>query len=161
MIKKVVAIFVCMLLFATILSVTVSANHRPDPPVITGPSAGSIDTRYDYQITVTDPDEDYLTRMEVDFGDGTTEYCGTCGTKWESGTIVYVYHTWQDPGTYEVTARVKDLHHAWSNWSDPQIITLPKVKPVIHPLLLQFLERFFEHFPLITRLLNQGIGLLR
>lgn len=154
MTQKIVAIFVYMLVFTTMVSVTVSANNPPDPPIITGPTSGTIDTRYDYQITVTDPDEDVLVRMEVDFGDGTTEYCGTCGTKWESGTIIPVSHTWKEPGTYDVTARVKDVHHAWSNWSDPQIVTLPKAKSVIHPLLLQFLESLLEPFPVLARLLN-------
>lgn len=134
--KKILVFFTCMLMILTSISILTSANkinigtnnynNPPNPPEVTGPINGKIDQNYIYYITVTDPDEDLLLRIEIDFGDGITEVCGGCTTRpWQSGEIVTVDHQWSKTGTFAVSARVQDEHGAWSDWSEPLSVTMP------------------------------------
>jgi len=137
--KKILVFFTVMLMIFTSMSFFVSANeikigktsfnNPPNPPELTGPVNGKIDQNYIYYITVSDPDEDLLLRIEIDFGDGITEICGGCTTRpWQSGEIVTVDHRWSKTDTYAVSARVQDEHGAWSDWSEPLSVTMPKFK---------------------------------
>ena len=71
-------------------------NNAPNPPSISGPTSGKIDTTYDYEVTVTDPDEDDgLLRLELDFGDGIiAEDCG-CSRVWQNGEVIDMSHRWK------------------------------------------------------------------
>ena len=102
-------------------------NTPPNPPDITGPNSGRIGTSYLYKVIVTDPDEnDELLKLEMDFGDGTiTETCG-CSKLWENGEILNISHQWKKPGNYQITARVMDVNGAWSEWSEPLTVSLPR-----------------------------------
>ena len=106
-------------------------NNPPNPPEIDGPVMGKIKETYNYNITVTDPDEDdYLLKLEVDFGDGIVqEDCG-CGRPWENGKTIEMWHSWKKEGRYEIKARVADVNNYWSNWSEPYVINMPKTKSV-------------------------------
>jgi len=169
--KKVITILMCMLLFSTILTVAATAgqktinkekmgnipiltnnNNPPNPPEITGPASGQIDVMYTYYFTVTDPDEDLLEKMEIQWGDGELEeVCAGCtGPRWENGTVKEVQHKWKKAENYNISARVMDVYGEWSEWADPYSITMPKNRHITSPLLI----RFFEYFPLLSRLLN-------
>jgi len=101
-------------------------NNPPDPPKITGPTAGKKAVSYTYNFTITDPDDDLLFNLEIDWGDGTeTMDCG-CGKSWQSGTVVSITHRWKRSQTYLITARVSDAYGMYSNWSDPFILSIPK-----------------------------------
>lgn len=103
-----------------------SNNNPPDPPNITGPTSGKKAISYTYNFTITDPDDDLLFNLEIDWGDGTeTLDCG-CGKSWQSGTVVTVSHGWKKPQTYDITARVSDSYGIYSNWSDPYSMSIPK-----------------------------------
>ena len=103
-----------------------SNNNPPNPPNITGPTSGKKAVSYTYNFTITDPDDDLLFNLEIDWGDGTeTLDCG-CGKSWQSGTVVTVSHRWKKPQTYVITARVSDSYGIYSNWSDPHSMSIPK-----------------------------------
>jgi hypothetical protein len=92
-------------------------NDPPNPPYIEGPTSGETRTIYLFNITVTDPDENSLTLLEVDFGDGSELFqeCG-CNGPWPSGKIIKVEHQWKKQGTFIIKARVQDGYGLWSDW---------------------------------------------
>jgi hypothetical protein len=150
--KKIVLIFVCMLMFLTSMTLIVNANTisstinntPPDPPVITGPTSGKIKEYYIYGVTVTDPDDNLLIKLEINFGDGITEICGGCTTRpWVSGETIEVEHRWTKSGSYDINARVQDEIGEWSEWSEPFSVSMPKVKTNI----ISLFQRLFSLLP--------------
>lgn len=129
-------------------------NNPPNPPTINGPTSGKIGETYLYNVTITDPDEDLMFNLEVDFGDGIVhEDCG-CGQSWQNGTVVEVSHKWQKTGSYGITARVQDAYGEWSEWSDPLPVNMPKVKKPADILLMHFLEMLTKLFPRLEYMLD-------
>jgi len=125
-------------------------NDPPDPPVITGPASGKINTVTEYHFTVTDPNDDLLEKLEIDWGDGEIEeVCGGCtGPRWPSGSTQDVKHTWKNSGDYSIKARVMDVYGEWSEWSDPISVSMPKYRyrSFIQSFLQEFLQNFFQFF---------------
>lgn len=121
--------------------VSTQDNHPPFPPLIEGPNQGKIRTLYQYNITVDDPDEDFLLKMEIDFGEGkiiTIQEKG-CGCKkpwWKPNTTIYVYHKWKKPGKYVIKARVMDVFGQWSNWSTLQVNMERKITKTIQKTII-------------------------
>ena len=157
--KKLIGIFVCMLLLIPILSTTVVAddNNPPNPPKIEGPTSGKIGETYTYEITLTDPDQDdIMFNLEVDFGDEIIDYDCGCGKSWQSGTVLAVSHKWKNTGSYGITARVEDASGEWSEWSDPLtvIVTMPRNRAVNNPIL-----NFLEQYPILYQLLQRFLKL--
>ena len=157
--KKILGIFVCMLLLIPVVSITVVAddNNPPNPPKIEGPITGKIGEYYTYEITLTDPDQDdVMFSLEVDFGDEITFYDCGCGKSWQNGTVIAVSHKWKNTGNYGITARVEDASGEWSEWSDPLIVivTMPRNRAVNTPFL-----DFLQNHPLIYQLLQRLLNL--
>ena len=125
-------------------------NTPPNPPEIEGPTSGIIEEIYTYYVTVTDSDfDDYLSRLEVDFGDGViVEDCG-CNRPWENGEIIIVEHSWKRVGDYDITARVSDVHNEWSEWSEPMPVTMPRNKMIQNSLI----SRLLQLFPILQKVL--------
>jgi hypothetical protein len=81
--------------------------------------------------TLTDPDEDNLIRLEVDFGDEVLfETCG-CDKIWYNGITVEITHKWVEKGTFNITARVQDEKGLWSEWSEPIYVIMPYINNFI------------------------------
>jgi hypothetical protein len=154
--KKLVSVFILFL--TTFLSYTVNAyeNNPPNPPIIAGPSSGRIDVTYTYQITVSDPEEDTLWQLEVDFGNEIiTEICAGCrDNPWNSGETVKITHKWTKSGIYMVKARVMDEYGLWSEWSDPLSVSMPKTKLLDLLFFRLFLEKQSFIFILQTLILH-------
>ena len=96
---------------------TNTAPKQPNPP--SGPDMGWIDTSYEFNFSVTDPEGDDI-KYEIDWGNGTstlTEY-------YSSGTLVTSYHQWADEGTYDIKVRAQDEHGLWSNWSSEKVFNI-------------------------------------
>ncbi len=122
--------------------VALNDNNPPSPPTIEGPTSGIASTFYVYNITVVDPDDDFMDTMEVDFGDETiTVYeCGCTQPRWSSGDIIQVTHNWKSSGTYTVRARVADVNGLWGDWGTLEV-TMPLVnQPPLITLLTQIME---------------------
>ena len=125
-------------------------NDPPNPPEITGPTSGNTDTATEFHFTVTDPNDDLLEKLEIDWGDGEIEeVCAGCtGPRWPSGTTKDVDHTWKDSGDYNIKARVMDVYGEWSEWSDPFSTTMPRYRSRIFTFsfLQDFLQKIFQFF---------------
>jgi len=125
-------------------------NNPPNKPSISGEAQGKPGKPYTYVFTATDPDQDNLSYF-VDWGDNTSE-------QWNgphaSGAEVSITHTWTVKGTYNIKAKVKDVHDAESDWGTLEI-KIPTNQFVPHSLLLQFLHRILERFPILERLFIQ------
>jgi hypothetical protein len=145
--KKVTIFLMCFLFLGTGLILTGSAyndNVAPNPPTITGPTSGRIRETYTYTVLLTSPDPDEIMfNLEVDFGEGSLYYNCGCGRSWRNGTMLNISYRWTDRGNYKVAARVQDGSGAWSEWSDPLVVSMPKNK-VIHtqfPWLFEIYSR--------------------
>jgi len=102
-----------------------SPPNIPDQP--SGPSSGYISTSYTYSTSTTDPDGDNLYYL-FDWGDGSyTNWMGP----YSSGTIISASHSWDEPGTYYVKAKAKDINGAESNWSVSRIVIILNHPPNI------------------------------
>ena len=133
-------------------------NNPPNPPAITGLTSGQIWKIYTYTITVTDPDQDHLASLEVNFGDGTfiQDNCG-CENPWESGETIQVSHKWTKSGDYTIQARVMDNRGAWSDWGYMEVV-MPKTyanplkekailwKPLLSTVLSFYLKKESQVF---------------
>ena len=122
-------------------------NNPPDPPVIAGPTSGSINVEYTYNITLNDPDGDQMKKLEVDFGDENISLyeCGCTDPPWLSGTTIYISHKWKESGNYAVKARVMDIYWEWSDWS-----TLEVSMPKTYHGIWSFMEKINGWFTSIT-----------
>jgi len=136
----------------TVSGLTFFDNTTPNPPEINGPMNGKAGTFYDYTFTLTDPDEDdTLTILEVDFGntvEGSIKR--TCEQPWVSGTEITITHQWEEQGNYSIIARVLDVNDDWSEWSDPFLVSMPKIKSLQSPF-----QNFLENHPYLLILLQQ------
>ena len=163
--KKILILSICTLLFLTsipfsvnanIPSITSNDNNPPDPPVITGPSSGTVKETYTYSVTVSDPDEaDLILNIQINFGDKIIE-CGGCDGlgPWQSGDVQVFEHSWSRIGTFDITGRAQDEHGAWSDWSDPLPITMPYTYNPIRQFYELLLEQFPNAFPILQHLLG-------
>ena len=115
-------------------------NLPPETPEIDGPKTGTIGIEYNYEFTTIDPDDDYLYIM-VDWDDGTpVDWDGPYGP----GNLVTLSHTWDEKGSYQIQAKLKDPAGEESDWGSISVF-IPKNKAVYNLLL----SRFINHFPLI------------
>ena len=93
--------------------------NKPSPPE--GPTEGKVKETLYFNTVTTDPDGDPLEYL-IDWGDGTnTGWVGPIA----SGTPFETFHAWEQPGTYEVKAKARDIpYHQESDWSEPLIVTI-------------------------------------
>jgi len=128
---KIIGLFICMLFIATAIPAVKAENHPPYPPMITGPAQGKVGITYDYTIATMDPDGDNVSYW-VEWGDGTHD--GWIGPV-PSGEHIMVNHTWDERGSYLITAKAKDINQAESNFSTPleMNVTGPQLDITIRP----------------------------
>ncbi|VVB60489.1 Uncharacterised protein [uncultured archaeon] len=133
------------------LSVEITPNRPPDPPIITGPVEGKTGRVTYYNFTSIDLDTDQIFYF-VEWGDSTnSSWIGP----YPSGALITESHAWTAKGEYVIKAKAKDIHESESNWSDPLPITMPYI---YKPPLLQFLELLFQRVPNAFPILRQLLG---
>ncbi|MFA5102891.1 MAG: PKD domain-containing protein [Candidatus Thermoplasmatota archaeon] len=125
--------------------VTVIPNDPPTIPTITGPRFGRTKTPSAYALTATDPDGNQVFYV-IDWGDHINrEPLGP----YSSGVEVPVNHSWNTPGTFQITVTAKDTHNVQGNTAsflvrmtdlyllDPSFIAYFEVTPhfLLYPLL--------------------------
>jgi hypothetical protein len=99
-------------------------NKPPNPPTISGPHYGKINTTYTFSLgAITDPDGDQL-YCQWAWGDGNTS--GWIGP-YNSGQPVSASHAWSKPGNYTIKVKLKDIYGAESE-SAPFSITIVQPK---------------------------------
>ena len=120
-------------------------NAPPLAPTITGPSMGSPGAEYDFTFETTDPNDDDIAEYIVNWGDGPDE---TITGPFASGETVPASHTWSTKGIYTVKVKAKDTQGAEGPWGTHKV-NMPRGRVSI---LLQFLERLLERFPILERI---------
>ncbi len=94
------------------------SNQPPNEPTIIGPTEGEPGVEYEYTFNATDPDTEDVYYF-IDWGDD--NYSGWIGP-YPSGEDIIVNHTWDEMGTYNLSAKAKDVYDDEGNWSDPLIV---------------------------------------
>ena len=161
--RKIISMFLCILLIGTILPYaaiatkidtennTINNNSPPDAPTITAPEQVKGGRAFNVKVVTTDPEgDDVYYRFEING----------------------VYHNWngpflsgkeQDkkmsvivpPGTYTLGAQAKDIYDAESEWS---YLEISVSKSNNRAITWQFLN-FLENHPLIYQLLQRLLKL--
>ena len=120
-------------------------NQPPYPPTIDGTKCGKVGVEYEYNFSLSDPDDDSM-YLRVDWGNGTP---GPWIGPFASGTTIRLNHTWNQQGTFTIRAHAKDIYNAESDWATLDV-NMPKYMMLYKPLLLRLLEQF----PLLEKLLS-------
>jgi parallel beta-helix repeat protein len=121
-------------------------NTSPEKPSIPiGSTSGNVGVEYSYSTMAIDSDEDQLFYL-YDWGNGQTSF-------WygpvDSGEECSATNIWFDQGTFQVRVKTQDVHGAESDWSDPLVVSMPKFKKPMFPMLQCFFERMQERFPFL------------
>jgi len=122
--KKIIGIFVCMLIITTGFSFDVLAQqnnppNKPDTP--SGAVSGKAWVSYVYSSSTTDSDGDQIYYL-FDWGDGNNS--GWIGP-YDSGDKCQESHVWVTPGSsYMIKVKAKDTSGAESPWSDSLIVEI-------------------------------------
>jgi len=120
----------------------------PGAPTITGPTTGTAGTSYDYKFSAVDPDDDDV-KYYITWDDGNTDNTGF----FTSGEIVTIPHTWNDQGTYVITAYAEDTKGLKGPESELSVI-MPREKSLQTHLFLRFLQNHQNLFPILRQLLG-------
>lgn len=125
-------------------------NQPPNAPSIDGETSGKAGKEYEYTFNAIDPDGDNI-KYFIDWGDDNTEWTDFHA----SGTDVKVKHTWSEKGTYNITAKAKDIYGAEGPEATLEV-TMPKNKAFNFnfDLLSWLFERFPNMFPILRHMLG-------
>jgi hypothetical protein len=119
--------------------------YKPNKPM--GESNGKTGKTYYYTTSTMDPDGDEIYYL-FDWGDGTeSEWQGP----FTSGKECNISHVWNEDGNYEIKVKARDTYEKESQWSDPLIISMPKIKS------LKIFDFFIEYFPMLIKFFFQFI----
>ena len=144
--KKIVSIYLCMLLITPFIVMTASANEPPSTPIIEGETEGRAGVEQEYTFVSTDPDGDDIF-YEIEWGCGETN-----STDYHpSGETASFSHAYSE-GTYTIRVRAIDINQSESNWGTLEI-TMPKIK-VVNLFFLRFLDQYPNLFLLLQKILG-------
>lgn len=127
--------------------------RNDNPPVvdIDGPIKVKKGKEVTYTFTTSDTDEDVFWLM-INWGDGcpTIDWTGP----YNYGELVKFNHTFEQKGTYNITAKAKDPYNE-SDWGSLEI-QVPKSKVVNFNfnILEWFFEKFLKAFPILRQILG-------
>jgi hypothetical protein len=131
---------------------TYYTNFKPELSNISGPMSGRPRIEYNYTFDAFDPDGDDI-KYFIDWGDTTSEWTDFNA----SGTNLTLKHTWSKKGTYNLTAKAKDVC-GFEGPVGTLTVTIPKNKASSSNYIL--MDWFFERFPLLEVFLR-AMNLLR
>ena len=126
----------------------VVSNDPPGDPTVDGPSGGSPNKNFDFDLTSTDPDG-HQVQFIINWGDGTADE--TTGFT-PSGTPLTASHMWAEKGSYVITVKAIDELGAESGTTTHDIV-IPRSKTV-NNVVLRILERYLSMFPILSQLLG-------
>jgi len=128
----------------TITKIVRVGNLPPTTPIITGPISGKPEKEYEYNFSISDPDNDSLW-IHIDWEHGTP-------SKWSgpfpSGSIVRYNYSWRKKGTYTIRAQTMDSNGLLSPWGTLEI-TIPRTRAFTDCYTL-----FLDRFPILAKLFS-------
>lgn len=149
--KKIMIICMGILLAIPFLSTTVTANEPPATPTINGSTIGKSGASNNYTFRSVDPDNDNVYYM-VSWG------CCESGPDYhmygpfESGNETTIVKTYNEAGTYVISAYAMDVYMAKSE-TGVLAVSMVENRIFIFPFL-RFLENHPRMFPLLQGLLK-------
>jgi hypothetical protein len=131
-------------------TITIIANQAPENPIIKGPTKIRPQKEYLFTISTTDPD-DHDIYLSIDWGDGN----GAVGLgPYSSGQEVPFKHSWSFKGTYTIKVRATDTAGGESDWTTLDIsVSLSRFRSLNYQILLEFLQKFPNAFPILRYIL--------
>ena len=150
--KNIVIICIGLLLTIPLLSATVIANEPPETPTIDGPTRGRPGVPYGYTFMSVDPDGDDVYYM-VSWG-----CCGPGADfheygPFESGVETTIRKTYNEEGTYTISAYAKDINDAESDIATLEV-SMPVRYNTIWSMFLNFLDQHPRMFPILRTFLG-------
>jgi len=119
-------------------------NTRPNQPVITGPINGRKRVWYEYNFSISDPNNDSLW-IHIDWEHGTP-------SKWDgpfsSGSIVKYNYSWRKKGSYTIRAQTMDNNGLYSEWGILEV-TIPRTRASS-----SWYHLFLDRFPILAKLFS-------
>lgn len=161
--KKIIIIVIMMFLAKPIFSVNaiINVDESPSAPDITGPCDAKLGKMCNYTIISTDPQGDNIF-YEIRYSDDPTARIEI--GPYLSGISVIINHCWctqyQNYNPFFINVRARDVDGHTSNWSTfkTNITDLDKIKTKTYiDVILLFLQKLFQHFPLFEKILKQII----
>jgi len=125
------------------------SNPPAKPSRPSGLKRIKVDKLYKYTSSATDPDDDQIYIL-FDWDDGTSS--GWLGP-YNSGQKVSAYHKWNEPGSFEIRVKAKDINGSQSEWSDPLSVTMSRNRAITTPFQ-KFLENHSNLFPILRYILG-------
>lgn len=121
-------------------------NNAPDKPNRpNGRKNGKTNTEYTFTCKTLDEDGDKL-YYKWDWGDGNfSNWLGPYSSIQKCTAV----HSWSNKGSYKVRVIARDINSGKSDWSEPLLVNIPRMKNQIIDLSGQL-----ERFPLLYRLLK-------
>jgi hypothetical protein len=122
-------------------------NDPPGAPTITGQNGGKPGKQYTFSFNAVDPEGENV-KYHINWGDGTSETTSFAA----SGTDVDVSHSWENEGTYTITASAEDINGLVGPEATKQM-NVPRGKALNFPFY-SFLQSHPNMFPLLRALLG-------
>ena len=106
---------------------TVNINDEPPhiPNTPTGPTIGSPGQEYTYETSTSDPEGHNIFYQWKWDNNTLSSWLGP----YTSGIPTQNSHIWEEPGTYDIQVKAKDVYGAKSSWSQPLTITIQNQPP--------------------------------
>ena len=125
-------------------NITAIYNHNCNPYInyLQGDESGDIEEELTFSAKATDQDGDDVYYW-FDWGDGNNSGWSEL---YASGDKIDITYSWNNPGTYEVKVKAKDIHDAVSEWSEPSlsvVITEPEEPEPPEPELKICITKIF------------------
>jgi len=89
----------------------VEPSNPPEIPTIDGPLNGDAGVEYEYTFLSVDPENEDI-KFYINWSDGNSEWTNY----YSSGEIVTISHTWDEEGTFTISAIAMDICGAVSDW---------------------------------------------
>lgn len=160
--RKIISMFLCIVLIGTILPYaamatkidtennTINNNSPPDAPTITAPEQVKGGRAFNVKVVTTDPEgDDVYYRFEINGAYHNWNGPFPSGTEHDQKMSVIV-----PPGTYTLGAQAKDIYDAESEWSYLEISVSKSKNRAITWQFLSFLENYPGLFSLLKLLVQ-------
>ncbi len=161
--KKLILIFIIIMLTIPIFSINAISNDNETPtkPIIIGPCETKLHKTCNYTIWSSDPQGDQIF-YEVKYIDDPMAIIEI--GPYLSGISIKLPHCWctyyHNYNPFVIKVRARDIHGHTSNWSifETNITDLNTIKTITNTFIIPlFLQKFFQRFPILNKILNHII----